>query len=75
MSWTRERETKLRQLWAEGLSMSEIASRLGVTRGSICGKVHNLGLQPRTKAKPSVARRQPSLPGERRVLDTGRDVA
>lgn len=40
---------KLRELWAQGLSASQIATRLGegVTRNSVIGKVHRLGLQGR----------------------------
>lgn len=49
MSWTDERVEILRKLWAEGLSASQIANRLGgVTRNAVIGKVHRLGLSGRT---------------------------
>lgn len=49
MSWTDERVEALKKLWAEGLSASQIASRLGeVTRNAVIGKVHRLGLSGRT---------------------------
>ena len=49
MTWTDERVEALKKLWAEGLSASQIASRLGeVTRNAVIGKVHRLGLSGRT---------------------------
>jgi GcrA cell cycle regulator len=48
MSWTDERVELLKKLWGEGLSASQIASRLGaVTRNAVIGKVHRLGLSGR----------------------------
>jgi len=48
MSWTDERVEKLKELWAEGLSASQIAKALGgVTRNAVIGKVHRLGLSNR----------------------------
>ena len=52
--WTDERIATLRRLWGDGLSASQIAGRFGdVTRNSIIGKAHRLGLSGRaTSAKP-----------------------
>jgi len=48
MSWTEERVDKLKKLWSEGLSASQIARSLGeVTRNAVIGKVHRLGLSGR----------------------------
>ncbi len=48
MAWTDERVELLKRLWAEGLSASQIANRLGgVTRNAVIGKVHRLGLSGR----------------------------
>jgi GcrA cell cycle regulator len=48
MSWNDERVETLKKLWAEGLSASQIAGRLGgVTRNAVIGKVHRLGLAGR----------------------------
>ena len=48
MSWNDERVELLKKLWAEGLSASQIAGRLGsVTRNAVIGKVHRLGLSGR----------------------------
>ena len=50
MSWTDERVERLKKLWADGLSASQIASDLGgVTRNAVIGKVHRLGLSGRAK--------------------------
>lgn len=61
MSWTDDRVEILTKLWAEGLSASQIAGRLGgVTRNAVIGKVHRLGLSGRattSRAKPARARK------------------
>ena len=45
--WTDERLNELRKLWAEGLSISQIGEALGVSRNSIAGKAHRMGLPKR----------------------------
>ncbi len=48
MGWTDERVELLKKLWADGLSASQIAAKLGeVTRNAVIGKVHRLGLAGR----------------------------
>ncbi len=48
MSWTDERVDKLKELWGEGMSASQIAKVMGgVTRNAVIGKVHRLGLSNR----------------------------
>ena len=48
MSWTDERVEMLKKLWADGLSASQIAAKLGgVSRNAVIGKVHRLGLSNR----------------------------
>lgn len=48
MAWNDERVDLLKKLWADGLSASQIAGRLGgVTRNAVIGKVHRLGLSGR----------------------------
>jgi GcrA cell cycle regulator len=50
-NWTDERVETLKSLWAQGLSASQVASRLGnVTRNAVIGKVHRLGLAGRATA-------------------------
>lgn len=54
MSWTEERVEKLKELWAAGMSASQIARTLGsVTRNAVIGKVHRLGLSNRAGASQS----------------------
>lgn len=46
--WSQERVDLLTKLWAEGLSASQIAVRLGCkSRSAVIGKVHRLGLSGR----------------------------
>jgi GcrA cell cycle regulator len=69
MSWTDERIDRLKELWTNGMTASQIADELGgVSRNAVIGKAHRLGLQarpspvkpnedtvPRSKAKPAAA--------------------
>ncbi len=51
MSWTDDRVERLKKLWADGLSASQIAAELGgITRNAVIGKVHRLGLSGRAKS-------------------------
>ena len=45
--WTDERIEKLKELWAQGLSISQIGEALGVSRNAIAGKAHRMGLPKR----------------------------
>lgn len=47
MAWTDEMVDQLRAMWIEGLTTGEIGKRLGVSKNSIVGKVHRLGLSGR----------------------------
>ena len=51
MSWTPESEQKLKKLWKDGLTGSEIAKFFGTTRSAILGKVHRLKLETRATSK------------------------
>ena len=56
MNWTDERVEKLKKLWSEGLSASQIAAQLGgVSRNAVIGKVHRLSLPGRAKAGGNAA--------------------
>ena len=56
MSWTDERVELLKKLWADGLSASQIAAKLGgVSRNAVIGKVHRLKLSARAKSTKSAA--------------------
>ena len=58
MSWTPEREEKLKQLWKKGHSGSQIARLLGdgATRNSVLGKSFRLKLQSRAVTKKTTPR-------------------
>ena len=45
--WTEDRLEILKKLWTEGMSITQIGEALGVSRNSIAGKVHRLGLPKR----------------------------
>ena len=54
MSWTPEREEKLKELWKKGHTVSQIASLLGnTTRNAVIGKAHRLNLEARAISKRS----------------------
>jgi GcrA cell cycle regulator len=55
MSWTDERIDRLKELWTQGMTASQIADELGgVSRNAVIGKAHRLGLQSRpSPVKPS----------------------
>ena len=54
MSWTEEREQKLRKLWEKGYTASQIAEMLGsTTRNAVIGKAHRLKLAARAASKQS----------------------
>ena len=59
MSWTPERERKLRELWKIGHTASQIASIIGnTTRNAIIGKAHRLNLESRAISKKSAPKVQ-----------------
>jgi GcrA cell cycle regulator len=69
LTWTEDRVEVLKRLWAEGLSASQIAAKLGhgVTRNAVIGKVHRLNLAgrqtaPRAQSPRTVARKE-RVPG------------
>jgi GcrA cell cycle regulator len=45
-TWTPERVEQLRSFVVTGLTCSQIAAQIGVTRNAVIGKIHRLGLQP-----------------------------
>ncbi|MBU1376119.1 MAG: GcrA cell cycle regulator [Alphaproteobacteria bacterium] len=64
--WSNDRIATLTKLWLDGLSASQIATRVGVTRNAVIGKVHRLGLSgrsapsaPRAIAATSTGPRRP----------------
>ena len=57
MSWTTEKEIKLKELWKKGHTASQIAEILGnTTRNAVIGKAHRLRLQARAASKKRSAK-------------------
>jgi GcrA cell cycle regulator len=75
MSWTEERIERLKKMWHDGATASQIADELGgVSRNAVIGKAHRLGLEQRPspvkpgeekevkKAAPAAAAPKPAAP-------------
>jgi GcrA cell cycle regulator len=72
-TWTPERVDQLRNCVVAGLTCSQIAAEIGVTRNAVIGKINRLGLSPAraagAPARPCPPRvRRPRLPSPRRLL-------
>lgn len=72
-TWTVERIEQLRNFVISGLSCSQIAAEIGVTRNAVIGKIHRLGLAPgRPAARPARVcpprARRPRLSPQRQFL-------
>ena len=57
--WTDTLQARLRELWVQGLTASQIAAELSVTRNAVIGKAHRLGLSGR--ASPIQRTKPPKL--------------
>jgi GcrA cell cycle regulator len=69
MSWTDERIERLKELWSQGITASQIADELGgVSRNAVIGKAHRLGLQSR----PSPVKPNEEEDGASHVAETPR---
>jgi GcrA cell cycle regulator len=62
MSWTEERIERLKAMWTEGATASQIADELGgVSRNAVIGKAHRLGLEARpSPVKPGEEKEKPA---------------
>ena len=56
-TWTPERIALLKLLWDEGVTTAEIGRRIGVSKNSVVGKVHRIGLVPRIVKEAQPPRR------------------
>jgi GcrA cell cycle regulator len=72
-TWNPERVEQLRHFVSAGLTCSQIAAEIGVTRNAVIGKIHRLGLGPGRpaaatgRACPPRVRRRPFSP-QRQLL-------
>ncbi len=64
-TWTSQRVEQLRNCIAAGLTCSQIASKIGVTRNAVIGKINRLGLSTgrpaAVSARPQVRHQRPSI--------------
>jgi GcrA cell cycle regulator len=72
-TWNPERVAQLRNFVGAGLTCSQIAAEIGVTRNAVIGKIHRLGLGPGRPAAASgracsPRTRRPRLPSQRQML-------
>jgi GcrA cell cycle regulator len=73
-TWTPERVEQLRSSVVNGLTCSQIAAQIGVTRNAVIGKIHRLGLSPgrppgaSARACPPRARQPRAAANQRRLL-------
>ncbi len=76
MAWTDQMVEDLKRMWKEGLTTGEIGKRLNVSKNSIIGKVHRLGLSGRpspikkktdTEAAKSTAAAKPAVEKENKT--------
>ena len=64
MSWTEERIERLKKMWHDGATASQIADELGgVSRNAVIGKAHRLGLEQRpSPVKPGEEKEKKAVP-------------
>jgi len=64
MSWTEERIERLKTMWHDGATASQIADELGgVSRNAVIGKAHRLGLEQRpSPVKPGEEKDKKAAP-------------
>ncbi len=62
-TWTPERIAQLRSFLDSGLTCSQIAAEIGITRNAVIGKIHRLGLSP---GRPATRPPRAGVPGGRR---------
>jgi GcrA cell cycle regulator len=65
MSWTDERIERLKKMWHDGATASQIAEDLGgVSRNAVIGKAHRLGLEQRPSPVKAVEEKVKAKPAK-----------
>lgn len=72
--WTDAAIARLKELWAEGLSASQCGTRMGVSRNSVIGKIHRLGLTGKYRRPREGRARRMTKPKPARLLETTEQV-
>ena len=60
--WDNAKLKELEDLWSQGHPISKIGEILGVSRNSVAGKAHRMGLPKRTSPISSSKKESPSPP-------------
>ena len=68
-TWDDLKLKKLEDLWKEGLPISKIGEKLGVSRNSIAGKAHRIGLPKRTSPISKDKKQNLSNINEDKIID------
>lgn len=55
IDWNEKRLAQLKKLWEQGLSITQIGEKMGVSRNAIAGKVHRLKLPKRSETNKAKA--------------------
>lgn len=63
MDWTEIQRRKVSQMWEEGMSASEIAEKMSVSRNSVLGVIHRMKLTPRENPMPTIVKKMNRLGG------------
>ena len=71
-TWDNLKLKKLEDLWKQGLPISKIGEILGVSRNSVAGKAHRMGLPKRTS--PISSAKKENLSGEKNNQTSDLDI-
>ena len=71
-TWDNLKLKKLEDLWKQGLPISKIGEFLGVSRNSVAGKAHRMGLPKRTS--PISSAKKENLSGEKNNQTSDLDI-
>jgi GcrA cell cycle regulator len=74
--WSSERIELLKRCFHAGLSCSQIAREIGVTRNAVIGKMNRLGLsRPKHVISEQLEQRRAARPARPKTLKTLKDLA
>ena len=71
-TWNVTKLKELEDLWKQGLPISKIGEMLGVSRNSVAGKAHRMGLPKRTSPISSAKKDNPSVEKNNEISESGK---